>query len=100
MDLKLPESDFWQLTPRQLGALMERRKYAVEHDEFMLAQLTSCLINYSAAHPEKAVQPKDLMPSQWHIKAAAVAREVPEMTEERRQAIANAFRAFGGMKAK
>jgi hypothetical protein len=99
INLNLPETDFWRLTPRQLAALMDRYKHKVEHDEFMLAQLTSYLINFAAGRPEKPVQPKDFMPSQWQIKAAT-AKTVPEMTEERRQTIANIFRAFAGVKVK
>ena len=95
-DLHLSESEFWQLTPRQLDALLIREKYKIEHDEFMLAQIAAVTINFAMGHPDKPVQPSALMPSKFSDKQSRSGK--PRMTKKRRQNIADAFRAFGGMK--
>lgn len=63
-DLYLTSETFYSLTPRQYDALVKRLERKREHDEFMLAQLTSSVINFSMCRPRESVKPQDLMPSQ------------------------------------
>jgi hypothetical protein len=64
-DLGLTSEDFYSLTPRKYDALVKRWEREREHSEFMLAQLTSSVINFSTCRPKESVKPQELMPSQW-----------------------------------
>jgi hypothetical protein len=65
IDLGLQSDEFYELTPRQLDALIKRQERATWNTEFMLAQLTSCVVNFSMSHPKKALEARDFMPSEW-----------------------------------
>lgn len=64
ISLGLTKEEFYDQTPRSLEALTKERARIVEHDEFMLAQLTAYSINFSFRSPREAVKPGELMPSQ------------------------------------
>lgn len=64
-DLGLTSDEFFDCTPRQLDAMVQRHERAKQETEFLFAQLTSCVVNFSMARPKKALEPKDLMPSEW-----------------------------------
>jgi hypothetical protein len=65
IDLGLATEEFYALTGRQLDALMRRHLRQVEDGEFMLAQLTAYVVNFSMCRPKEPVAIKDFMPSQW-----------------------------------
>lgn len=85
MELGLSDAEFYALTPRQLNALILRKEIAEQRPEFMLAQLTACVVNFSQARPKRPSQPRDFMPSMAGKKRNA---------EHDIQAEANALRAF------
>jgi hypothetical protein len=64
-DLYLSSDEFYELTPRQLDALIKRHERSMWNNEFLFAQLTSCVVNFSMSHPKKALEPRDFMPSEW-----------------------------------
>jgi hypothetical protein len=88
-DLRLSSAEFYRLTPRQLDALIKRQEHGIRHSEFMLAQLTACVANFSMSHPKKPVDAKDFMPSEW----AKVAEKEPKAKKRSRHAIAGEIRA-------
>jgi hypothetical protein len=94
-DLGLSEDEFWACTPRQFDALVRHYKNRVEHDELMTAQLIAATINNGMYRPKTPVQPKDFMPSQWHVIKERVAQK---RTAEQHEALANVFRAWAGVK--
>ncbi len=61
-DLKLTDEQFYELTPRQLDALVKRREYDAEKQEYLFARLTACVVNYSIRHPEEWITVDELMP--------------------------------------
>lgn len=64
-DLGLSSDEFFDCTPRQLDALIKRHERSKQEQEFLFAQLTSCVVNFSMAGPKKPSEPKDFMPSEW-----------------------------------
>jgi hypothetical protein len=89
-DLGLTPDVLFALTPRQFHALTQRHERRIEHDEFMVAQLAACVINFSMAHPKEPVKPADLMPSQVGKKPK---QKKIRLTKKRRQAVTETFRA-------
>jgi hypothetical protein len=61
----------------------------------MTAQLIAATINCGMCRPKTAVQPKDFMPSQWGVIKERIALE---RSTQQRDAVANAFRAWAGVK--
>lgn len=88
-DLGLTPEQFYDCTPRQLDALIKRHERAKQETEFLFAQLTSCVVNFSMSRPKEPVSPKDLMPSEWSKRAS---KENPQR-KRKRQAIADELRA-------
>lgn len=64
-DLGLTSEEFYTLQPRQLDALIKRHEREKQETEFLSAQIASCIVNFSMAHPKKPLQPRDFMPSEW-----------------------------------
>jgi hypothetical protein len=64
LELGLDTDEFYALTPRWFDALCRRHEQMTEDSEFMIAQLTSCVVNFSMGAPKEPVHPRDLMPSQ------------------------------------
>jgi hypothetical protein len=97
-DLHLTTDEFYDLTPRQFGALHKRHLYKVEHDEFMFAQLNSWIANTGFRNAEKPTTPYDFMPSQWLKKSKSSPSQTKpiRMTKKRRQAICMGLRATLG----
>lgn len=90
-DLHLTSDQFFALTPRQFDALVKRRERQVEHDEFMLAQLTAYTVNFSMCRPKDAVAPRDFMPSQMG-KADPRNKKI-RITKKRKQAITESIQS-------
>jgi hypothetical protein len=90
-DLSLTPEQFFALTPRQFDALAKRHERRMEHDEFMLAQLTSCLVNFSMCRPKESVTPKDFMPSQFG-KPGPKQKKI-RLTKARRKAVSDTLSA-------
>jgi hypothetical protein len=61
----LSTAEFYELTPRQVDALIRRFERAERKTEFLFGQLASCVVNFSMGHPKNPVQAKDFMPSEW-----------------------------------
>lgn len=76
-DLGLTSEEFFECTPRQLDALIQRHERSRQDQEFLFAQLTACVVNFSRAHPKEPIAPKDLMPSEWAKKAARTPKRKP-----------------------
>jgi hypothetical protein len=89
-DLRLTDAEFYALTPRQFDALTKRRTREQESQEFMFAQLTAVVMNTGFRSTDKPSKTIDFMPSQWA--KGTTPKTTTEMTEERRQAIADMFR--------
>jgi hypothetical protein len=68
---------------------MRRRLRRVEDGEFMFAQLTAYVINFSMCRPKEPVAIKDLMPSQW---ARQQSRPQPKRKRRSRAVIAQELR--------
>jgi hypothetical protein len=64
-DLGLTSEDFYALTPRQFDALVKRRERDAQEQEFLTAQLTAAVVNFSMCHPKEPVSPRDFMPSEF-----------------------------------
>jgi hypothetical protein len=64
-DLGLSKEEFYQLNPRQLDALIKRKEQEDADKQFLFAQLTSAVINFSMCHPTEPTKPADFMPSEW-----------------------------------
>jgi hypothetical protein len=93
-DLSLSSEEFYSITPRQLDALIKRRERETQEREFMLAQLTSYLINFSMCRPKKAVSPRDFMPSEW-AKTPPKPKRVRMTKKRRAEVAAKIARLFG-----
>lgn len=93
MDLGLVEDEFWSLQPRQFAALRRRHERSLEDNEFLFAQLTACVVNFSMARPKQSARAKDFMPSQIRQKAAAPKKKSRRAEERERQKIADELRA-------
>jgi hypothetical protein len=78
------------LTPRQLDALVKRHERATQEREFLFAQMTSCIVNFSMVRPQEPVSAADFMPSEWAKKRKKSMSDEP--TETERQMIANQMR--------
>lgn len=68
----LSSDEFYDLTPRQLEALMQRREVELRQTEFLHAQHTACTVNSSMAPPKKPLTAADFMPSEWGRKKKPV----------------------------
>jgi hypothetical protein len=95
IDLGLTDEEFYDLTPRQIDALSKRfRDRATERaseQEFLFAQLTTYVVNFSHWPPKEPASPKDFMPSEMRRRAM----EKPKrMTRKRRQEVADAWRIY------
>jgi hypothetical protein len=67
-------------------------------EEFLAAQIASCVVNFGFCRPKEMVRPEQLMPSEWGKKGvagSAVTRR-PRMTRRRREKIADRLRAAFG----
>jgi hypothetical protein len=97
-DLQLNPDEFYAMTPRQLDALLIRhnayRASERDHAEFMLAQLTSAVVNTGFRSPTKPMAPKEFMPSQWETRKRGIQSTSKRMTHKRRKAIAQSIRAM------
>lgn len=80
----LTTAEFYALTPRQLNALLQAKQNGELPLEFLLAQLTSYVVNFSQHAPKKPTKPAEFMPSEWRKRA--------QKTDE--QAEADELRAF------
>lgn len=87
-DLGLTSEEFFDCTPRQIDALIQRYERGIQVDEFMTAQHIACTVNFSMARPKEPVQPKDFMPSQW----AKAGRDKVKNSQARQQMIATQIR--------
>jgi hypothetical protein len=70
-DLRLSTEQFYSLTVGQLDALLRRREREIQEAEFMPAQLTACVVNFSMARPKESLSAKDFMPSAWRNEVVA-----------------------------
>jgi len=77
------------MTPRQLEALLARRRAEMEHREVLAAQIAEKVVNWGFRAPREAAKISDFMPSRW---SAAPAAESVELTDELRASIANSWR--------
>jgi hypothetical protein len=93
-DLGLSDDDFYALTPRQLDALLKRKKVETSANEFMFAQLTSWVANTGFRTAEKPTAARDFMPSEWGKTPAKAALKRVRMTKKRRAAVANQIRSM------
>jgi hypothetical protein len=78
------------MTPRQFHALRKRFEQEQQHKELLSAMVAANVVNYSIAHPEKPVHPRDFMPSQWNQEARKP--KVQRLTARRRKDIASSLR--------
>lgn len=76
--LKLSDADFYRLTPKQLQSLREEHERREVPLEFMLAQLTAVVVNYSNRAVETPSQPREWMPTM-------VRRKVTEPKQKRKR---------------
>ncbi len=76
IDFGLSESQFFALTPRQYHALVKRKERDIEHRELLAGIVASTTANFSMGAPERALSPRDFMPSQW-------VKELPEPEDVR-----------------
>ena len=65
------------MTPRYFDALRKRHQRRVQDGEYMLAQLTAAVINFSICRPKTPAAVSDLMPS-WPAKKAAKKPKKPK----------------------
>ena len=101
-DLRLSESEFWALTPRQFDALLKRVEYHREHRELLNGVCTSALVNTSSVYksamctdnPPGMTSPADFMPSRAHHETEP--KEVEPMTDEQRARVDATIRSFFG----
>jgi hypothetical protein len=63
VDLGLSKDEFYDLTPREFDALCRRRERLRSEGEYMLAQLTAYVINFShwRSQPKEPVSSKNFM---------------------------------------
>lgn len=90
-DLGLSDVEFYSLTPRQFDALVKRRERDVVTTEFLFAQLTAAVVNFSTCRPKETVHPRDFMPSEFG-KQTQPAKRV-RMTKKVRKHVTESFRA-------
>jgi hypothetical protein len=90
-DLGLSSEEFFSLTPRQLDALIRRHERASKEREFLFAQLTQSVVNFSPVHPKEPAKLQAFMPSEWVKPTAAV---LADPTEDERRLIANQMRGI------
>jgi hypothetical protein len=64
-DLRLSSDEFFEMTPRQLDALIKREERKERDNEFMLGQLTAVVGNFSMSRPKDPLKATDFMPSEW-----------------------------------
>ncbi len=96
IELGLTADAFYDLTPRQYDALAKRKERFLEANEFMLAQLTSAVVNFSHRAPKETTKPRDFMLSQFRVKSPAERpkrRSRKTIADEFRAVIANFMRA-------
>jgi hypothetical protein len=70
-DLRMSTEQFYALTVGQLDSLLRRREREIQEAEFMPAQLTACVVNFSMVHPKESLSAKDFMPSAWRNEVVA-----------------------------
>lgn len=75
--LHLSSDEFYELTPRQLDALVRQHERAIQEEEFLFGQLASLFVNFSMSHPKEPVSAKDFMPSEWAKRASRPSRRRP-----------------------
>ncbi len=61
--LRLSDSEFFRLTPRQFHLLLARHQEQTEHQEYLSAIIASTVANFSLGAPKKPLKPSDFMPS-------------------------------------
>lgn len=98
-DLKLTTDMFYDLTPRQLDALVKRRRVEIESRELLFGQLTSWIANTGFRTVEKPTTAIDFMPSHWAKEAKKKSPEstfnpAVRMTKKKRQALSSHFNSF------
>jgi hypothetical protein len=101
--LKLSADEFFDLTPKQLDAMLKRHKSSLESPEFMLAQIVSALYNTGFKSPEKPTSPLDFMLSQQGKKKSTKTADPTNpvrMTKKRRQALMDQLNATLGIIAR
>lgn len=57
----LCEEEFWRLTPRKIGLLLERQKAKLRREETLLAVLRVDMINFSMRRPKEPLKLSDLI---------------------------------------
>ncbi len=63
-DLGLGEEEFWHLTPRQWGALIERWEEAQEWKDYRVGIIASTIVNTTPRKKgSKLYKPEDFMPT-------------------------------------
>jgi hypothetical protein len=92
VDLGLSNEQFYSLTPRMLHALRKRHERQQEHQDAMLAQLTSCLVNFSYRAPEKPTKWQDFMPGDKYQSQSS--KKPRRLTKKRRHEIVQNFRSW------
>lgn len=83
--------EFYDLQPVEIHRLTGRYKRQREEREFLFAQLTSCVVNFSMRAPKEMVKPVDLMPSQ--IRKAENARPATAARRRKRADVAKEARS-------
>lgn len=85
-DLGLSEEQFYSCTLKQIKALIKRKELAVSHGEYMLAQLTSYVINFSGASaPKNPTTPQQFMPSAVDVRKVKRGRPMKCIADEMRE---------------
>jgi hypothetical protein len=90
-DLGINSDEFYSLTPRQLDALVKRHERATQEREFLFAQMTSCIVNFSMARPKEPASAADFMPSEWTKKRRSPSSDP---TDAEQQMLANQLRGM------
>jgi hypothetical protein len=61
-DLNLCEDDFWNLTLKEFDALLKRRAFVIERQDFHTGLICAVLANIHRDPKTKAFTPQDFMP--------------------------------------
>jgi hypothetical protein len=92
-DLRLSDDEFWDMTPRQLDALLNRHQLATASREFLFAQVTSWVANTGFRSVAKPTKATDFMPSEW-AKTGKPKPKPKRLTKKRQLEIAAGIRAM------
>lgn len=100
-DLRLSADEFYDLTPRQLDALLKRKKVETVANEYLFAQLTALVANTGFRSGKEPSKPSDFMPTEFHKTAPRPVVKRKRMTKRERAAVDVGLRAmFPNLKKK